>query len=64
MTNSEIEEMVEVSEALIDAVEGIKGASEYGTFWSDRGIRFKDTEEWVDFYVCYNKIVNKGVDNE
>lgn len=45
--------MSEVVRALIDAVEGIGGAMNYGTFRSERdGLRLKDTKEWVAFYVA------------
>lgn len=48
------EDLLEKCKALIEAVEGIHGSMEYGEFRSDRGIRLKDTLEWVNFYTTVN----------
>ena len=36
--------------ALIEIVEGIKGAMDHGTWRDEKGMRLKDTPEWVAFY--------------
>ena len=41
--------------ALIEIVEGIKGAMEHGTWRDDHGRRLKDTPEWVAFYVAVRR---------
>jgi len=37
---------------LIEIVEGLKGAIEHGTWRDEKGMRLKDTKEWMEFYVA------------
>lgn len=46
--------------ALSQIVEGVKGAMEHGTWRDDRGVRLKDTNEWVAFYVTF-KAANEAL---
>jgi hypothetical protein len=46
--------------ALSQIVEGVKGAMEHGTWRDDRGVRLKDTNEWVSFYVTF-KAANEAL---
>lgn len=38
------------SARLIEIVEGLKGAMEHGIWRDEKGMRLKDTKEWVEFY--------------
>ena len=39
-------------EALVTIVEGIDGAMNHGTWRDDKGMRLKDTPQWVALYVA------------
>ncbi len=48
--------LVDAIECLVNAVEGIGGAMNDGTFKSERGgFRLKDTKEWVSFCVAWSR---------
>lgn len=50
-------ELIDAMEGLMRAVEGVGGALDYGTFRGDKaGVRFKDTPEWVKFYVAWTRM--------
>lgn len=48
--------LIAASLALKEIVEGISGAMDHGTFRAEKGMRLKDTPEWVAFYVALAKI--------
>jgi len=50
-------ELIAAIENVLNAVEGVGGALEYGTFRGEKnGKRFKDTPEWVAFYVAWSRV--------
>lgn len=50
-------ELITALDGLMQAVEGVGGALEYGTFRGEKsGQRFKDTPEWVAFYVAWSRV--------
>lgn len=50
-------ELITSLDGLMQAVEGVGGALEYGTFRGEKnGQRFKDTPEWVAFYVAWSRV--------
>lgn len=40
------------AENLIQIIEGLKGSMEHGTWRDDKGMRLKDTKEWIEFYLA------------
>jgi len=49
-------ELIAASLSLKEIVEGVSGAMEHGTFRAEKGMRLKDTPEWVAFYVALAQI--------
>lgn len=49
-------ELIAASLALKEIVEGVSGAMDHGTFRAEKGMRLKDTPEWVAFYVALAQI--------
>jgi hypothetical protein len=47
---NERDAIVAAGGALVRIVEGIEGAVKHGTFRAEKGMRLKDTPEWVAFY--------------
>jgi hypothetical protein len=43
-------ELMAAVNGLVQIVEGVKGTMEHGTWHDGKGLRLKDTEEWVKFY--------------
>jgi hypothetical protein len=48
--------LAKAGRALVGVVEGIQGAMEHGTFRAEKGMRLKDTPEWVAFYVALARL--------
>jgi len=49
-------DLIAASLALKEIVEDISGAMDHGTFRAEKGMRLKDTPEWVAFYVALAQI--------
>lgn len=50
-------ELIEAIEGIVNSVEGVHGALEYGTFRGEKtGVRLKDTPEWVALYVAWSRV--------
>lgn len=47
--------LIDASRRLLVIVEGINGAMNHGTWRDERGVRLKDTPEWVAFYNAVKK---------
>ena len=52
MALPEIAALVEAAQGLKRIVEEIDGAMSHGTWRDERGVRMKDTPEWVSAYVA------------
>lgn len=48
--NPETEELLKSCKALVEIVEGVRSER-----WNSDGFRLKDTKEWCDFYVKFNR---------
>lgn len=46
----EVRALVGAATSMRDAVEGIQGAMEHGTWRDENGMRLKDTKAWVELY--------------
>lgn len=52
MANDKVRALVEAASGMRSIVEGIQGAMEHGTFRAEKGMRLKDTPEWVALYLA------------